>query len=150
MDSGLSCFLLCWSLLIHQTKISLLLQYDEKGMEDAVATRNPVSLAFEVTSDFMHYSSGVYSRWAEVMGMYIFSQHAKTKTINVSVISKPRCFSLCSILKKLNWIFPFSAICHKTADKVNHAVLAVGYTNENGVPCWIVKNSWGRFWGEKG
>lgn len=42
-----------------------LLQYDEMGMVDAVATRNPVSLAFEVTSDFMHYSQGVYTRWAE-------------------------------------------------------------------------------------
>lgn len=41
-------------------------QYDEMGMVDAVATRNPVSLAFEVTSDFMQYSEGVYTRWAEV------------------------------------------------------------------------------------
>lgn len=40
------------------------LQYDEMEMEDAVATRNPVSFAFEVTSDFMHYSRGVYTRWA--------------------------------------------------------------------------------------
>lgn len=39
-----------------------LLQYDEMGMEDAVGTRNPVSFAFEVTSDFMHYSRGVYTR----------------------------------------------------------------------------------------
>lgn len=39
-----------------------LLQYDEMGMEDVVATRNPVSFAFEVTSDFMHYSHGVYTR----------------------------------------------------------------------------------------
>lgn len=51
----------CWSDRVKE-HILLLLQYDEKGMEDAVATRNPVSLAFEVTSDFMHYSSGVYSR----------------------------------------------------------------------------------------
>lgn len=49
-------------LLISKNKRVLLLQYDEKGMEDAVATHNPVSFAFEVTSDFMHYSSGVYSR----------------------------------------------------------------------------------------
>lgn len=50
------------TLLISHSKRVLLLQYDEKGMEDAVATHNPVSFAFEVTSDFMHYSSGVYSR----------------------------------------------------------------------------------------
>ncbi|KAI1886231.1 hypothetical protein AGOR_G00211860 [Albula goreensis] len=44
--------------------------------------------------------------------------------------------------------------CHKT---INHAVLAVGYgvsktSNMQGGPAkfWIVKNSWGTHWGEKG
>ncbi|KAK0132760.1 Pro-cathepsin H [Merluccius polli] len=35
--------------------------YDEKAMVDAVARLNPVSLGFEVTSDFMHYKEGVYT-----------------------------------------------------------------------------------------
>ncbi|CAJ1056743.1 pro-cathepsin H [Xyrichtys novacula] len=77
---------------------------DEMGMVDAVGTRNPVSFAFEVTSDFMHYSKGVYT----------------------------------------------STMCHKTADKVNHAVLAVGYGQQNGSAYWIVKNSWGKIWGIDG
>ncbi|KAJ3593972.1 hypothetical protein NHX12_006305 [Muraenolepis orangiensis] len=35
--------------------------YDEKAMVDVVARLNPVSLGFEVTSDFMHYKEGVYT-----------------------------------------------------------------------------------------
>ena len=41
------------------------LQYDEKAIVDAVARLNPVSFAFEVTEDFMHYKEGVYTRWVK-------------------------------------------------------------------------------------
>ncbi|XP_074579378.1 cysteine proteinase 2-like [Curcuma longa] len=43
-----------------------------------------------------------------------------------------------------------SKTCGKTPMDVNHAVLAVGYGVENGIPYWLIKNSWGDYWGVDG
>ncbi|KAF5743104.1 thiol protease aleurain-like [Tripterygium wilfordii] len=76
----------------------------EDELKHAVALVRPVSVAFQVISEFRHYKEGVFT----------------------------------------------SDSCGTTPMDVNHAVVAVGYGVEDGVPYWLIKNSWGADWGDNG
>ena len=37
-----------------------------------------------------------------------------------------------------------------SSTRVNHAVLVVGWGTQNNIPYWLIKNSWGTTFGDKG
>ncbi|XP_063695664.1 cathepsin L-like proteinase [Culicoides brevitarsis] len=43
-----------------------------------------------------------------------------------------------------------SDTCNLPNSKINHAVLIVGYGNDNGLKYWLARNSWGKNFGEDG
>ena len=51
-----------------------------------------------------------------------------------------------------NGFYPFKKGVYDkcTTHSTNHAVVTVGWGTENGVDYWLIKNSWGKGWGDKG
>eukprot|EP00968_Pinguiococcus_pyrenoidosus_P010669 scaffold846_cov252-Pinguiococcus_pyrenoidosus.AAC.32 len=109
---------------------------DEEELEQAVGIFGPVSVAFQVASDFKVSSS----RRLSVAGQGLTLKHRPPFRV---------CF-LPLVSQQYDSGVYSSDICQSGAQDVNHAVLAVGYdTTDDGMPYWIIKNSWGAQWGKR-
>ena len=48
------------------------------------------------------------------------------------------------------WSLILSSLNSYRKGQANHAVVTVGWGTENNVPYWLIKNSWGTGYGDKG
>ena len=69
-----------------------------------------------------------------------------SKTTNLVCWINSRKF--CSL--SLSLLFESYTTYRPRSSQCNHAVVAVGWGVENGIKYWLIKNSWGENWGDKG
>lgn len=96
--------------------------YSVQAIKEEIYHGGPVVLSFEPAEDFMFYSEGVY-RSAPV-------EASKGK----------------GVLKPLRKHVDFD----QEWERVDHAVVTIGWGEENGDKYWLIQNSWGPDWGEDG
>lgn len=92
------------------------------AIKEEIYKGGPVVLSFEPAEDFMFYSEGVYRSAPDAA--------AKGK----------------GKLKQLRKHIDFD----QEWERVDHAVVTIGWGEDNGAKYWLIQNSWGPDWGEDG
>lgn len=104
------------------------------AMKIAIAKHGPISVAIDAShKTFSFYSHGVY--YDPACGMRF--QHFY---ITIYKIFYKFLYSMIIFLDSKG----------NTDDKLDHAVLAIGYGTMNGKGYWLIKNSWSNYWGNDG
>merc|ERR1719515_136304 len=91
-------------------------------IKEEMYRNGPVVLSFEPAEDFMFYSGGIYKTAP--------ADAAKGKG------------TLKALRKHIDYDQEWT--------RVDHAVVAVGFGEEDGQKYWLIQNSWGEDWGEDG
>ncbi|XP_050293350.1 digestive cysteine proteinase 1 [Anthonomus grandis grandis] len=68
----------------------------------------------------------------------------KNGPVSVAIDASQKTFSFYS-----NGVY-YDESCGNTEERLDHAVLAVGYGTLNGQNYWLIKNSWSNYWGNDG
>jgi len=96
--------------------------YSVQAIKEEIYHGGPVVLSFEPAEDFMFYSEGIYRS--------VPAEASKGK----------------GVLKPLRKHVDFD----QEWERVDHAVVTIGWGEENGDKYWLIQNSWGPDWGEDG
>jgi len=136
-------FLVAWHNYRHGIASSTEVEYLASDLKEACSTKP------RVKSAKYYYIGGHYGGATEEALMKDIQENGPA---TVGIDAPSHLFSYRS------GIFPCEATRHegtnledlKPWEATNHAVLAYGWGEENGQKYWLLKNSWGKYWGEDG
>ena len=81
---------------------------------------------------------------------YKFVLSQSKRALQLALKDNPVCIALAGDPMKFLFYGDGVFDCEECSKVNNHAVLLVGYDTTGPIPYWIIKNSWGKSWGEEG